>query len=324
MLSLRLATPTWNRFVALKVLPPEKTADPEWRRRFVQEAKAASALNHPNIVTIHDIAQANGIDFIVMEHVAGKTLDAILAHKRLPIHEGLKYAVQIADALAKAHAAGIVHRDLKPSNIMITGPESSGRPGQVKILDFGLAKLIERAAQSESETTETVGAGSVATEEGVILGTVAYMSPEQAQGGRIDARSDIFAIGAILYETLTGLRAFRGAIRLSTLSAILRDEPQPLRQLAAGVPYEMERIVARCLRKDPQRRFQHMDDLKVALQEVIEELDSGRSAPVMEKATPESRRKRVLIWTAAVFVASAAAIFTFRSFWRSPESPDCG
>jgi Tol biopolymer transport system component len=311
-----------DRFVALKVLPPEKTADPERRRRFVQEAKAASALNHPNIVTIHDIAQADGIDFIVMEHVVGKTLDTILAHKGLSIHECLKYAVQIADGLAKAHAAGIVHRDLKPSNIMITGSASSGHSEQVKILDFGLAKLIEGAGGSDPEITETVGAAKVATEEGVILGTVAYMSPEQAEGGRIDARSDIFAMGAILYETLTGRRAFRGITPLSTMSAILRDEPPPLRQVAPGVPYEMERIVARCLRKDPQRRFQHMDDLKVALEEIIEECDSDRTAPVAQIAPRKTRRRRFLIWAAAVFAASAVAIFTVRYFWRSPESPD--
>ena len=167
-----------DRFVAVKVLPPEKVADPERKARFVQEAKAASALNHPNIIVVHDIASDAGTDFIVMEYVAGKTLDELIPRKGMRLSEALKHSVEIADALAKAHAAGIIHRDLKPGNVMV------GEDGRVKVLDFGLAKLTEAAPLGEDESTRTL---KPTTEEGKVVGTVAYMSPEQAQGKAIDA-----------------------------------------------------------------------------------------------------------------------------------------
>src|SRR5258705_1174225 len=176
-----------DRFVAIKVLPPELVADPDRKRRFAQEAKAASALNHPNIITIHDIASDNGIDFIVMEYVQGKTLDALVPRKGLRLNETLKLAIQMADALAKAHAAGIVHRDLKPTNVMVTDD------GLVKVLDFGLAKLTE-VPESGDESTRTL---RHETDEGTIVGTVSYMSPEQAEGKKVDARSDIFSFGSV-------------------------------------------------------------------------------------------------------------------------------
>src|ERR1700692_4894591 len=172
-----------DRFVAIKVLPPENVADAERKRRFVQEAKSASALNHPNIITIYDISSDDGIDFIAMEYVAGKALNQLIARKGLPLGEALKYGVQIADALAAAHAAGVVHRDLKPGNVMVTDS------GLVKILDFGLAKVSVAAQRTE----ETQTLGTPMTMEGAILGTVHYMSPEQAQGSKVDARSDIFS-----------------------------------------------------------------------------------------------------------------------------------
>jgi serine/threonine protein kinase len=184
-----------DRTVAIKVLPAEKVADPERRHRFVQEAKAASALNHPNIVTIYDIGQTDGIDFIAMEYVAGKTLEQVIPRHGMRLNEALRYAVQMADALAKAHAAGIIHRDLKPGNVMVTDE------GQIKVLDFGLAKLTEAGPLGNDEPTRTM---KPATEEGTIVGTVAYMSPEQAEGKKVDARSDIFSFGAVLYEMLTG------------------------------------------------------------------------------------------------------------------------
>src|SRR5712671_5080846 len=171
-----------DRFVALKTLPAEKLADPERKRRSVQEAKAASALNHANIVHIYDIAEADGIQYISMEYVPGKTLDQLIGRKGLRLNEALKYAVQIADALAKAHSAGIVHRDLKPSNIMVTDD------GLVKVLDFGLAKLTEQGLPNESVDTRTLRQEAAQTEEGVIVGTTAYMSPEQAEGKPVDAR----------------------------------------------------------------------------------------------------------------------------------------
>ncbi len=265
-----------ERPVAIKVLRPEAVADPERKRRFVQEAKAASALNHPNIITIYDISAAEGADFIAMEYVRGKTLDQLAGRKGLGLREALRYAVQAADALAKAHAAGIVHRDIKPGNVMVS------EDGLVKLLDFGLAKLSERAegAGADAEATESVKGEAPRTEEGALLGTVAYMSPEQAEGKTVDPRSDIFSFGSVLYEMLTARRAFQGETRMSTLSAVLRDEPKPISQVVEGVPRDVEKLITRCLRKDPQRRFQHMDDIKIALEELKEESESGIQAPV--------------------------------------------
>ena len=258
-----------NRLVAIKTLPAGKLADEDRQRRFIQEAQAASALNDPNIVTIYDIASENGADFIAMEYVDGKTLGQLIPKRGMRMEEILRYAIQIAGALAKAHAAGIVHRDLKPGNIMVNAE------GRVKLLDFGLAKLTEPdppAGPDEDAATRTLLARS---EEGSIAGTAAYMSPEQAEGKPVDARSDIFSFGAVLYEMATGTRAFQGDSKLSTLSAVLRENPKPPSQAVSGVPRELDRIVARCLRKDPARRFQAMPDLKVALEELKEESDSG-------------------------------------------------
>ena len=184
-----------DRPVAVKVLPPDRVADPARKQRFVQEARAASALNHPNIVTIHDIRSQDGVDFIVMEYVEGKTLDERIPARGMRPTEALKSAVQIADALAKAHGAGIIHRDLKPSNVMVT------EEGRVKVLDFGLAKLLEPADYSDEAATLTAGP---LTEEGAVVGTAAYMSPEQAEGRKLDGRSDIFSFGSVLYEMVTG------------------------------------------------------------------------------------------------------------------------
>src|SRR5580765_4188598 len=255
-----------DRLVALKVLPPEKVADPERKRRFVQEAKAASALNHPNIITIHDIASENDIDFIVMEYVQGKTLDQLIPRKGLRLNETLRFAVQMADALAKAHSAGIIHRDLKPTNVMVTDD------GLVKVLDFGLAKLTE-VSNSEEASTRTL---RHETDEGTIVGTVSYMSPEQAEGKKVDARSDIFSFGSVLYEMVTGRRAFHGDSKLSTLSAILKEDPNPVSSIVPDVPRDLEKIISRCLRKDAERRFQTMADLRVALEELKEESESGK------------------------------------------------
>jgi serine/threonine protein kinase len=196
-----------DRDVALKVLLPEAVGNADRRRRFVREAKAASGLNHPNIVHVYDIDESEGELFIAMEYVAGKTLDQAIDHKGLPLRDALRYAVPMADALAKAHAAGIVHRDLKPSNVMITAERT------VKVLDFGLAKLIERESET-SESAETAlmqEAGQ--TREGTVVGTAAYMSPEQAEGKPVDGRSDIFSFGAVLYEMLTDGHDFLGAAR---------------------------------------------------------------------------------------------------------------
>ncbi len=289
-----------NRFVAIKVLPHDKVADPERKRRFIQEAQAASALNHPNIITIHDIGQADGVDFIAMEYVAGKTLDRLVPKNGMRLAEVLKYAIQIANALARAHAAGIVHRDIKPGNIMVT-PE-----GGVKVLDFGLAKLTERS--EEDDSTKTIYAGPQ-SEEGSIVGTIAYMSPEQAEGKKVDTRSDIFSFGAVLYEMTTGRRAFRGETKMSTLAAILHKEPPPLREVAIDAPRDLEKIIARCLRKDPDRRFQHMSDVKVALDELKEESESGKldSPAPSRSAAPTPRR--YLVPALAVLLVTVGAVW---------------
>ncbi len=260
-----------NRFVAIKVLTKAATGDLERKRRFVQEAQAASALNHPNIITIHDIVSEGDTEFMVMEYVNGKTLVDLIPKGGLRLPQALKYAVQMADALQVAHNAGIVHRDLKPGNVMVT------ESGLVKILDFGLAKLTDRGPLShvsETDATQTMGAAPL-TVEGSIIGTVSYMSPEQAQGKKVDTRSDIFSFGVVLYEMLTGLRAFAGDSPLSTLSAILRDEVRPIAQTSPEVPPQIDLVISRCLRKLPEDRWQSMKDVQMALAALKHESDSG-------------------------------------------------
>src|SRR5215831_10605555 len=259
-----------DRSVAIKILRVDATTSPERKRRFVQEAKAASALNHPNIVHIYDISSSDGTDFIAMEFVAGKTLDQLIGKSGLSLKDTLKYAIQIADALGRAHSAGIVHRDLKPGNIIV------GEDGRVKLLDFGLAKLTETAVDPDSATATMTAPERPQTEEGTIVGTVAYMSPEQAEGRKIDARSDIFSFGSVLYEMVSGRRPFEGGSRISTLSAILHKEPQPPAQLATDLPAELEKIISRCLRKDLDRRPQHVGDIKLALEELRDDSASGK------------------------------------------------
>ena len=268
-----------KREVAIKVLPASFAGDPDRIARFEREARAASALNHPNIVQIYDIADADGVRFIAMEYVAGKTLGELIGRKRLRLNEALKYAVQMADALATAHSAGIIHRDLKPSNIMVA------ENGLVKVLDFGLAKLTETATGRFGETVTTKAPEGPGTEEGTIVGTTAYMSPEQAEGKKVDARSDIFSFGSVLYEMVTGQRAFHGDSKLSTLSAILTDDPKPVSSITPDAPRDLEKIIFGCLRKDPERRLRHMDDLKLALLDLKEESESARLAVSASSAT---------------------------------------
>ena len=254
-----------HRFVAIKVLPPEMVTDPERRRRFTQEARAASALNHPNIITIHDVGEADGVHFISMELVAGRTLSALIPRQGIRLSEVLKCAIQMADALARMHAAGIIHRDLKPSNIMVTDQ------GLVKLLDFGLAKLMESGPNGKNDATCTMGA---VTEAGAILGTVAYMSPEQVRGQVIDARSDLFSLGVVLYEMVSGRRAFHGASSVEVMNAILKDEPL---ELDAALPPSLNRIIRRCMQKMPDDRFQTALDLAFALDSIPE--TTARKAP---------------------------------------------
>ncbi len=255
-----------GRRVALKILPPSLIANEEGRRRFVQEAQLASSLHHPNIVTIFDIGSANETEYLAMELVRGRTLDTLIPNKGLRLTDALRYSIQITDALAAAHAAGIVHRDLKPGNIMVSDQD------QIKILDFGLATLVQHGLVAEADETRVQPA--IETGVGTILGTVAYMSPEQAEGKKVDARSDIFSFGAILYEMLSGQRAFRGDSTPATLAAVINLEPRPLTNISEGVPQPIERLVSRCLRKDLARRAQHASDVKIALEELRD--DSGQ------------------------------------------------
>ena len=294
-----------DRFVAIKVLPPEKVSDPDRKARFIREAKAASALNHPNIITIHDIASDNGTDFIAMEYVAGKTLDQLIPRKGMRLNEALKIAIQIADALARAHSAGIIHRDIKPANIMVDAH------GQVKVLDFGLAKLTEQGDTAEASTATA----AVKTEEGTIAGTAAYMSPEQAEGKPLDARSDIFSFGAVLYEMLAGGRAFQGDSKMSTMMAVLQKEPPPLGQ---DVPSDLRKVIARCLRKDSGRRFHHMEDMLVALIEVREESESNQHVAVPVE-THRLGRPAVFSVLGITLMVAAAVVWYMRS--NKPEPP---
>jgi eukaryotic-like serine/threonine-protein kinase len=299
-----------HRYVALKFLRQDVARNPQALARFQREAQAASALNHPSICTIYEIDCADGINFIAMEFVAGKTLDQLILRHGLQRYEVLKYSVQITDALASAHVAGIVHRDLKPGNVMVTDR------GLVKVLDFGVAKLIEAHPLSDEQAAPTL---QPTTEEGVILGTVSYMSPEQAEGRNVDARSDIFSFGALLYEMVTGRKAFQGNSHLSTLSAILHDEPKPAGQVIEGLPPELETIIGRCLRKLPERRFQAMPDLKVALEELKENLDSGTRGMV---SAPPRRHPWLLPWGIALLVSvgTIAVLLFVRLGTRAPTA----
>ena len=249
-----------NRTVVIKALHPERARDPEPRRRFFQEAQAASALNHPNIVTIYDIGSEGGVDFIVMEFVQGTPMDVILLNGAMKPDVAVHYATQVADALEAAHKAGIVHRDLKPGNIVITAT------GLVKLLDFGLAKLTEARQKFDAFTTE----GSPVTAEGCIVGTAAYMAPEQAVGRPVDPRTDLFSLGAVMYEMLTARRAFSGDSAISTLTAVLRDDPTDICVLNREVPQALADVVYKLLKKEPVDRYQTCAELKADLEGVLD------------------------------------------------------
>lgn len=289
-----------GRPVAIKVLSPEAMSHPARKQRFVQEARTASSLNHPNILHIYDIDAANGVDFMAMEFVSGKTLDQLFGPDGLPMGEALHYAIQIAAALARAHEAGIVHRDIKPANIMVTAE------GLVKVLDFGLAKLTEPLAEiGDSSVTRTTYGPR--TELGAIIGTIQYMSPEQAEGKSVDPRSDIFSFGALLYEMVTGQRPFQGGSPVGILSAILSKEPVPLSEVRTSVPAEIDRIVGRCLRKDQRERFQSMGEVKSALEEAAQalRLSSTVGTPRPQAPAAERPRRRRLAWAGAGIAAAS-------------------
>jgi len=314
-----------NRFVAVKVLTSASAGDPERRRRFIQEAQAASALNHPNIITIHDIISEGDAEYMVMEYVQGKTLIDLIPKGGLRVPQVLKYAVQMTDALQVAHSAGIIHRDLKPGNVMVT------ETGLVKVLDFGLAKLTDSSPLSQTgsagdDATRTIAEAPV-TVEGSIIGTVSYMSPEQAQGKKVDSRSDIFSFAVVLYEMVTGTRAFAGDSALSTLSAILRDEARPIPEIAPDTPPQLEHVIHRCLRKQPDQRFQTMKEVQAALGALKHESDSGmlyRTRAGMEpwpKSKPSTLPMGMSWLTGAGAAVVVLAIAGGGAWWWTHRTP---
>ncbi len=271
----RARDPRLGREIAIKVLPASVASDPDRLRRFEKEARSASALNHPNLVTVYEIGEAAGTSYIAMELVDGRTVREILADGPLATRSLLAIAAQVADGLARAHAAGIVHRDLKPENVMVT------RDGFAKILDFGLAKLSQPEETSQATRAPTV---SGATEPGLVMGTIGYMSPEQALAKPLDFRSDQFSLGSILYEMAAGRRAFSRDSAPETLTAIIRDEPEPLASAAPPSPPPLRWIVERCLAKSADDRYASTRDLArdlANLRDRLPEASSGASfAPV--------------------------------------------
>jgi len=299
-----------NRRVALKVLRAEVAGDPERRRRFEREAQAVAALNHPNIVMVHSVEEAEGVHFITMELVEGRTLSELIPKDGLPLGRFFELAAPLADAVSAAHERGITHRDLKPENVMVTGE------GRVKVLDFGLAKLMEGAPAGEAASQFPT---ATQTEPGRILGTVAYMSPEQAQGKPVDHRSDVFSLGVVLYVMATGRRPFEGDTPASTLAAILKDTPSSVTELKPALPRHLGRIVRRCLHKDPERRYQTVKDIRNELEELNKELDSGElQAPLVERA----RRPLATILTAAGLGVLALGISIYAVFFRGEAAED--
>ena len=296
-----------RRAVALKVLPPSVVGDADRLARFVQEARTASALNHPHLVAIYDVGQSQpdgtgpAVHYIAMELVDGETLRHTLEGGRRDLKRILDYFAQAADAVATAHAAGIVHRDLKPDNVMIAGG------GYVKVLDFGLAKL--RTDQPGVGAGDATVAG---TTPGLIMGTVGYMSPEQAQGLPVDHRSDIFSFGAMLYEALTGTRPFGGTSAVDALHKIIHDQPAPVSAIAPSAPEEAQRIVRKCLAKSPDERYQSMKEVAIDLRELRRQLDSQVTSPVSVATRPTDRRRIGLAAAFVLVVAAASAAW----FWR--------
>ena len=294
-----------DRPVAIKVLPMLFLADPERKKRFIQEAKAASALNHPNVVTIHDISESDGVDFIAMEYVSGEPLSKLISPK-MKLANALEYAAQIADALAAAHAAGVVHRDVKPANIMITAR------GSVKLLDFGLAKLTEPEANSGDRPVSQLGR---------VVGTPSYMSPEQAAGKQVDWRTDIFSFGCVFYQMVTGRAAFEEDTAFATLSAVESSNVTPVSQIAEDVPPDIERLIRLCLRKDPARRFQSAHDLKIALEDLSEEPVEQTGISSHASVLSSIRFRKWLGVAAASVTIVAAMVFLGRWLLEPSSAP---
>ena len=301
-----------DRKVALKILPQHLSDRAELRERFEREARAVSSLNHPHICTLYDIGEQDGIHYLVMEHLVGETLEARLAKGALPLEQTLEYAIQIADALDKAHRQGVVHRDLKPGNIMLV---KSG----AKLLDFGLAKL--QAAETPTNLSALPTEQANLTAEGTILGTLQYMAPEQLEAKEADSRTDIFAFGAVVYEMATGKKAFEGKSQASLIAAIMGQEPRPMSELQPMTPALFDRIVKRCLAKEPDKRWQTAADLMEELKWVIE---VGTSVDSLPAVTGLAAWKRAIPWSITVLMGFLVISI---AFWSSPQptsSPSTG
>ncbi|HEX5758352.1 MAG TPA: protein kinase [Thermoanaerobaculia bacterium] len=299
-----------GRRIALKILPPDLAGDPLRLERFRREARAVAALNHPNIITIHSVEEDRGIHFLTMELVEGETLRQRLRPGGLPLAELLELAVPLADAVGAAHERGITHRDLKPENVMVT------RDGRVKVLDFGLARLRDRAVDSQAAT--------FLTEVGTVMGTAAYLSPEQAMGREVDARSDIFSLGIVLFEMAAGRHPFAGASAAEIVSAILRDKPPPVTERNAALPNHLGRIIGRCLEKNPEHRYQSAKDLRNDLRGLARELEEAEirgSRSVEIEIPPPPRRRRLLLPVLAAVVALAGA---GALYWLPRRGADAG
>ena len=302
-----------RRDVALKVLPAELVEDPERRRRLLREARSAAAINHPNIGTVHEVDEAEGTVFIAMELVEGKTLRSLLGGEPLAIPEALRIATEMAEGLVAAHQAKVIHRDLKPENVLIRAD------GHLKILDFGLAKLLEPQPGLEGEEGSGAGTGTALdtisrelTRAGKVYGTVSYMSPEQVRGRSVDTRSDLFSFGIVLYEVVTGKPPFSGESPMDTLSAILRARPELVVTSKPETPAELQRILDKCLEKEPRDRYQDTRDLVVDLRRLRRETDS-QAVQRLETTSDvyiqaERPRRSALGWAAGAFALVAIAV----------------